>query len=37
MESRFIEENQWDNFWSLGGRWNIDEEEFIQSVNFIDV
>jgi hypothetical protein len=24
--SRFIEET-WDNFWSLGGRWNIDEEE----------
>jgi len=35
--SRFIAENQFSNFWSLGGRWNIDEEEFMQSVNFIDV
>lgn len=35
--SRFIEENQWNNFWSLGGRWNIDEEEFMQSLSFIDV
>ena len=35
--SRFIEENQWNNFWSLGGRWNIDEEEFMQSLDFINV
>ena len=35
--SRFIEENQWNNFWSLGGRWNIDEENFMQSLNFINV
>ncbi|RTZ03864.1 SusC/RagA family TonB-linked outer membrane protein [Flavobacterium bomense] len=35
--SRFIEENQFNNFWSLGGRWNIDEEEFMQSLDFINV
>lgn len=35
--SRFIEENQFNNFWSLGGRWNIDEENFMQSLDFINV
>ncbi len=26
---RFIEDNKWGTFWSIGGRWNIDEEEFM--------
>ncbi|MEE1899252.1 SusC/RagA family TonB-linked outer membrane protein [Flavobacterium rakeshii] len=25
---RFIDDNKWGTFWSVGGRWNIDQEEF---------
>ncbi|WP_229325336.1 SusC/RagA family TonB-linked outer membrane protein [Flavobacterium ammonificans] len=35
--SRFIDEKQWGNFWSVGGRWNIDEESFMDNLTFIDV
>ncbi|MFT5646836.1 MAG: TonB-linked SusC/RagA family outer membrane protein [Aureispira sp.] len=35
--SRFIGDKQWGNFWSVGGRWNIDEESFMDSVSFVDV
>jgi TonB-linked SusC/RagA family outer membrane protein len=35
--SRFIDEKQWGNFWSVGGRWNIDEEAFMDKLTFIDV
>jgi TonB-linked SusC/RagA family outer membrane protein len=35
--SRFIKDNQFNSFWSVGGRWNIDEEAFMDKVNFIDV
>ena len=35
--SRFIKKNQFDSFWSLGGRWNIDEEKFMESLSFINV
>jgi hypothetical protein len=24
------------NFWSIGGRWNIDEESFMDNVTFIN-
>jgi TonB-linked SusC/RagA family outer membrane protein len=27
---RFIDENKWGTFWSVGGRWNIDQEEFMK-------
>lgn len=26
---RFVDDNQWGTFYSLGGRWNIDEESFM--------
>jgi TonB-linked SusC/RagA family outer membrane protein len=35
--SRFINDKQWGNFWSVGGRWNIDEEAFMDDMSFIDV
>lgn len=35
--SRFIEEKQWGNFWSVGGRWNIDEEAFMDNLDYINV
>ncbi len=31
---RFIEKNQWGNFWSVGGRWNISEESFMDDSAF---
>ncbi|KAF2519544.1 SusC/RagA family TonB-linked outer membrane protein [Flavobacterium salilacus subsp. salilacus] len=27
---RFIDDNKWGTFWSVGGRWNIDGEDFMQ-------
>jgi len=35
--SRFYNGSQWGTFWSLGGRWNIDEEKFMDNINFVDV
>ena len=35
--SRFVGENQFDSFWSLGARWNLDEEAFMKSVSFVNV
>ncbi len=35
--SRFLDENQFDSFWSVGARWNIDEEAFMDSFKSIDV
>ena len=32
--SRFGE-NKYGNFWSLGGRWNLDEESFLKSVDAV--
>ena len=26
---RFVDDNKWGTFWSIGGRWNIDGEEFM--------
>ncbi|MBC7743595.1 MAG: SusC/RagA family TonB-linked outer membrane protein, partial [Flavobacterium sp.] len=34
--SRF-KKQQYNDFWSLGGRWNLDEENFIKSVDAIKV
>ncbi|OYQ38251.1 hypothetical protein CHU92_05945 [Flavobacterium cyanobacteriorum] len=33
---RFIDENKWATFYSLGGRWNIDEESFMEKLPFVD-
>lgn len=35
--SRFLKDDRYGNFWSVGARWNIDEEEFMNSLEFIDV
>ena len=35
--SRFIEEKQWGTFYSVGGRWNVDEEAFMDNISFVDV
>ncbi len=34
--SRFQEENRWGTFFSAGGRWNIDKESFMDSVDWVD-
>lgn len=34
--SRFAYDRQWGNFWSVGGRWNIDQESFMENVKFVD-
>ena len=31
---RFIDDNRWGTFWSVGGRWNIDQESFMQGSAF---
>ncbi|WP_330443517.1 SusC/RagA family TonB-linked outer membrane protein [Flavobacterium sp. C4GT6] len=28
---RFIDDNKWGTFWSVGGRWNIDQEDFFRN------
>lgn len=28
---RFVEDNKWGTFWSVSGRWNIDQEQFMQN------
>jgi TonB-dependent starch-binding outer membrane protein SusC len=34
--SRFGADNRYGNFWSVGASWNIDQEDFFKSVNWID-
>lgn len=34
--SRFSEDNNSATFWTVGGRWNIDEESFMENVDWID-
>lgn len=34
--SRFIGDRQWGTFWSLGARWNVDQEKFMDNVKFVD-
>jgi hypothetical protein len=34
--SRFSKERQWGNFWSIGARWNLDEEAFMDNVTFVN-
>ena len=31
---RFVDDNKWGTFWSIGGRWNIDEESFMDDSIF---
>ena len=35
--SRFDKDYRWGNFWSVGGRWNLDKETFIQNLSFVDM
>ena len=34
--SRFGSNNKYGTFWSVGGAWNLDQESFIQNINFIN-
>ncbi|QYJ68461.1 SusC/RagA family TonB-linked outer membrane protein [Flavobacterium litorale] len=31
---RFVDDNQWGTFWSVGGRWNLDSESFMSGSAF---
>ncbi len=33
---RFANTNRWGTFYSVSARWNLDKEEFIQSISFIE-
>lgn len=35
--SRFLGDNIWGSFWSVGARWNISNESFLKNNTFIDV
>ena len=35
--SRFAPESQWGTFWSAGGGWNINREEFMKNFGWIDL
>ncbi|MBN1387868.1 MAG: TonB-dependent receptor [Bacteroidales bacterium] len=35
--SRFAKESRWGDFWSVGLAWRLDQESFIQSIDFIDL
>ena len=34
--SRFAKENRWGNFWSVGGAWLINHENFMEDVKWVD-
>ena len=34
--SRFATDSRWGTFWSVGGGWNINKENFLQNVSWID-
>lgn len=34
--NRFINDRQWGTFWSVGARWNISEESFLQDVSWLN-
>ncbi|MBC7652639.1 MAG: SusC/RagA family TonB-linked outer membrane protein [Deinococcales bacterium] len=34
--SRFAPESRWGTFWSVGGSWNVDKEDFMKNVTWID-
>jgi TonB-linked SusC/RagA family outer membrane protein len=33
---RFVEDNKWGTFWSVGGRWNLTKESFLDDSKFIN-
>ncbi|MBQ4819396.1 SusC/RagA family TonB-linked outer membrane protein [Aquimarina sp. MMG016] len=33
---RFAEERRWGTFWSVGGSWSIDKEDFISNISWIN-
>ncbi|WP_303318690.1 SusC/RagA family TonB-linked outer membrane protein [Flavivirga abyssicola] len=33
---RFASTNRWGTFYSLAGRWNLDQEDFIENISFIN-
>ncbi|WP_343690276.1 TonB-dependent receptor [Chitinophaga sp.] len=35
--SRFSEDLRWGNFWSIGGAWRMDGENFIKNITWIDL
>lgn len=35
--SRFSEDQRWGTFWSVGARWNVDQETFMDDINFINL
>ncbi|MCX8532191.1 SusC/RagA family TonB-linked outer membrane protein [Chryseobacterium luquanense] len=35
--SRFSKDNRWGTFWSVGARWNINEENFMENVNWVNI
>ncbi len=34
--SRLHPDTRWSDFWSVGGSWNIDKEDFLKDVSFVD-
>ncbi|MEE4215781.1 MAG: TonB-dependent receptor [Bacteroidales bacterium] len=34
--SRFGEDSRWGNFWSLGGSWRVTQEDFMESLTWLD-
>ncbi len=34
--SRFYEDSRWGNFWSIGGAWRLEREDFIKTLKFVD-
>ena len=34
--NRFVNDNQWGTFWSVGARWNISEENFLKDVSWLN-
>ncbi len=34
--SRFHQDNRWGNFWSVGGAWNLDREEFFSGIKMVN-
>jgi TonB-linked SusC/RagA family outer membrane protein len=34
--SRFLDENRWGTFWSISGKWNIDQEKFMENSKVFD-
>jgi TonB-linked SusC/RagA family outer membrane protein len=34
--SKFARESRWGTFWSVGGGWNIDKEDFMNNISFVN-